>query len=222
MLKKCNNCNLELPLLNFHKNKATRDGFNRICKSCKKIKAKESNERCKDRIQQYAKGYKQKYYNENKKELLKKHTEYYFSNHKQRLEYHKQYRKDNKEKINADSRLYTKVVPRQYARRTYISMYNRCYNAQSSAYKFYGGKGIEILMEREEFIGWAVSNEIFLKLLKNYINSNFDFKYAPSIDRINPTKHYSFDNIQWLTVSENSSKKKIDKKRFTWFYVTVW
>ena len=63
--KKCNNCNLELPLGNFSKDKSAKDGLKNTCKKCCSIKNAEWRNNNKQKISEYQKEYKIK----NKKHL---------------------------------------------------------------------------------------------------------------------------------------------------------
>ena len=74
----------------------------------------------------------------------------------------------------------------------------RCYNCNSDHYKFYGGKGISVCkawLHYEPFRWWALEHG-----------------YSPglSIDRIDSTKDYCPENCQWITLSENSRKARLE------------
>jgi hypothetical protein len=36
VFRKCSQCKIEYPTINFHKNKSTKDGYHLLCKTCKK------------------------------------------------------------------------------------------------------------------------------------------------------------------------------------------
>lgn len=87
-LKKCNKCGEHKPIIEFHKDNATKDGLAYECKDCRKIVAKKSRKTNSKRIREYAKKWRQdnvqyrKNYMENwrygitpeqKKEMLEKH-----------------------------------------------------------------------------------------------------------------------------------------------------
>lgn len=76
-------------------------------------------------------------------------------------------------------------------------MKDRCYNVNSSHYKTYGAKGIEICPE------WLENGGV-----QNFISWSLDNGYDDnlSLDRIDNNKGYSPDNCQWVTPSFNSSK----------------
>jgi hypothetical protein len=91
----------------------------------------------------------------------------------------------------------------------YLSWYNmqgretgRIKNQTGS---FCGGYG-KGLVGREEYIVWGLSRPEFNKLWWDYVASKFDFKLTPTPDRIDNDKGYSLDNMQWITLSQNSRK----------------
>lgn len=57
-------------------------------------------------------------------------------------------------------------------------------------------EGIKLLIDREVFINWFMEN---------------DFEGA-SVDRIDPTKDYTLDNIQLIPLAENIRKDKVKAK----------
>ena len=63
-----------------------------------------------------------------------------------------------------------------------------------------------------EFIAWCWKNwKTYKKLWDDWKDDNFSKRMSPSIDRIDPTRTYTLDNIQWLSNSENAKKKdKLD------------
>lgn len=77
-MKKCNKCGVEKDIINFSKNKQTRDGIENICKECKKIYKKKWYEENKEYALQYVK----KYNEENREKVLSKKKEYR-DNHKE-------------------------------------------------------------------------------------------------------------------------------------------
>ncbi len=53
---------------------------------------------------------------------------------------------------------------------------------------------------------WCLSSEKFNTLYEKWVESDHNTILKPSIDRINPLKHYKKDNIQVMTFGENSAK----------------
>ena len=52
----------------------------------------------------------------------------------------------------------------------------------------------------------------FERLYSEWIKSDHNKQFKPSIDRISNKKHYSKDNIQWLTWAENRYKQSMERR----------
>ncbi len=87
---------------------------------------------------------------------------------------------------------------RKKARSCYANQRTRCYNPNSSTYRFYGPKNIEVEYTRESFYYWFEAEVIRLGIS--------DLRPL-SIGRIDHEKSYSFDNIKIETRSENSKER---------------
>ena len=85
--------------------------------------------------------------------------------------------------------------------RVFRNMKSRVTGVQKKKYHLYDG--IKIIFTKEEFYKWSLNNNDFHSLFDKWKQSNYDRKLAPSADRINSDLHYSFDNIRWVTNSEN-------------------
>lgn len=77
-------------------------------------------------------------------------------------------------------------------------MINRCYNTNSSNYKYYGGKGISVCENWKceggynNFLQWSLLN---------------GYKDDLSIDRIDVLKNYTPDNCRWVDIKTQSRNK---------------
>ena len=72
--------------------------------------------------------------------------------------------------------------------------------------------GKEIL-SREEFMEWCKDKDnmdAFISMYFDWMQNDFALWYCPSIDRIDPEKGYTKDNIQWMVFSENCEKNHKD------------
>jgi len=65
---------------------------------------------------------------------------------------------------------------------------------------------------KDEFIEYCLNSEKFLKLHKDWVISDYNKWLAPSIDRKDDYKGYSFDNIQVMTWQKNRDKYDKDQK----------
>ena len=87
----------------------------------------------------------------------------------------------------------------------YASLKTRCEGRHSRTYKVEGMN----FCTKEEFLAWCYSDVVmmvFESLYSNWEKENFSRKMCPSIDRIDSKKGYTTDNLQWITLSQNSSK----------------
>lgn len=79
-------------------------------------------------------------------------------------------------------------------------MKDRCCNPNNPKYHRYGGRGIKVCQEwlhnSAAFCSWADAS---------------GYKKGMSLDRIDNNGGYSPDNCRWVSVSENSRKKKTTK-----------
>lgn len=92
-------------------------------------------------------------------------------------------------------------TPRGYLMRSYRNILSRVTGIQWKKAHLYKGKEI---LPRKQFYAWANSNKDFVRLFKTYKKSGFDRKLAPSVNRINSSKGYLLENMEWITHSENS------------------
>lgn len=92
-----------------------------------------------------------------------------------------------------------KTNPRLY--RIWQCMLNRCRRKKDVCYKAYGGRGISVCEEWNDFSAfykWAMANGYTDEL---------------SIDRIDVDGNYEPSNCQWITMIENSRKAVEDRRR---------
>ena len=58
------------------------------------------------------------------------------------------------------------------------------------------------------YVNWAMDRDDFNKHFKLWVESGFDMQKSPSIDRIDVSKGYTFDNMQFISFAENSIKDR--------------
>ncbi len=87
--------------------------------------------------------------------------------------------------------------------RAYCNMKSRIKGIQKKKAHLYEGLA---LLDKQDFYVWAKESRVFLDLFTIWVNSGYERKLTPSIDRIDSNKGYTLDNMQWLTHSDNSSK----------------
>lgn len=110
---------------------------------------------------------------------------------------------------NADVKKYEKTE-KGFTMRIYRNMLSRITGVQKKKHHLYAGKA---LLDKADFYLWTQDNEQFIKLFEAYQQSGFERKLAPSVDRIDSSKGYTLDNIEWVTHSENSRRGTISKHR---------
>ncbi len=65
---------------------------------------------------------------------------------------------------------------------------------------------VKLLITKEEFLDLILRSKTYQAIYKDWVESGFQKKLAPSIDRIDNNGHYSRDNIQVVTSYENTLK----------------
>ena len=88
----------------------------------------------------------------------------------------------------------------------YTGMKTRCYNSNSSNYKWYGGAGVFVCPEWlgnngfQNFVSWALDN-----------GYNDDLV----IDRFDSSGPYSPNNCRWISASENSRRSACGMRNYS-------
>ena len=118
----------------------------------------------------------------------------------------REYRKETGDK---HTKAYEKS-PRGFLMRTYRNMKSRVTGVQHKKAHLY--KGLPIL-DKDTFYAWSWDSHDFWRLYRRWVDSGFDRKLSPSINRINSKEGYLLGNIEWLTHSANSSLGAYSPKR---------
>lgn len=93
--------------------------------------------------------------------------------------------------------------------RIYRNMKSRIEGVQKGKWHLYRGK---CLLTRDEFYVWAIGGHGFHQLFAAWVDSGYDRKLAPSVDRIDSSQGYHPDNMEWVTHSENSRRGSIARR----------
>lgn len=91
----------------------------------------------------------------------------------------------------------------------YSMIKTRCLKLRKDG-RVYGSVFGKKFLSKEEWLKWCYDEKNyknFINLYNEWVKSGFERKLTPSIDRINNKLSYTTKNMQWLTQSQNSSKK---------------
>jgi len=110
---------------------------------------------------------------------------------------------------NSHTKKYEKTV-NGFLMRLYRNMQSRVTGVQKAKFHLYEGKR---LLNREDFYNWAKSSTKFHILFNEWEKSGYERKLSPSVDRIDSSRGYEMDNMEWVTHSENSRRGAISKAR---------
>ena len=126
----------------------------------------------------------------------------------ERLKYQQSRRKANG---NADTKKYEKSVS-GFLMRMYRNMKSRVTGVQKQKSHLYVGKS---LLSKEDFYEWAECSPMFRVLWSSYVNSGYNRKLVPTVDRKDSSKGYELDNMEWVTHSVNSQRGAISRHENT-------
>lgn len=116
-------------------------------------------------------------------------------------------RERRKENGNASTKKYEKT-PRGFLMRAYRNMKSRIEGVQKAKFHLYQGK---TLLSKEDFLNWAIDHPTFKVLFSKWVESEYNRKLTPSVDRIDSSRGYELDNMEWVTHSVNSSRGSMSR-----------
>jgi len=108
---------------------------------------------------------------------------------------------------NANTKKYERTKKGKLMR-NYRNMESRIKGIQWRKAHLYEGKE---LISRDQFYEWAMRQEEFHRLFDEWVKSGYDRKLSPSVDRVDSSKGYTIDNMEWVTHSENSRRGTLSK-----------
>ncbi len=103
---------------------------------------------------------------------------------------------------------------------------NRVYNHQKSSSKIRGHNPPDYTFD--ELYEWVIFQSNFKELYNNWVKNGYQKDFTPSIDRLDESKGYSFNNIQLVTWKENymkeaeKNKRKVNQYTINGKYVRTW
>ena len=116
----------------------------------------------------------------------------------------REYRKKNG---NLHTKKYEKTE-RGFLMRLYRNMKSRVTGVQSKKAHLY--KNLDII-EKGAFYDWATERKEFHHLFQLWTEGGYERRLAPSVDRVDSSKGYSLDNMEWVTQSENSRRGAVSR-----------
>lgn len=87
--------------------------------------------------------------------------------------------------------------------RTYRNMESRVKGILLKKSHIY--KGLPIV-SRDEFYDWSKNNKDYREIFDSWVESGYILRKSPSIDRKDPEKGYTLDNMRWVAFSYNCSQ----------------
>lgn len=108
---------------------------------------------------------------------------------------------------NASTKKYEKTK-RGFLMRLYRNMQSRVTGVQKAKHHLY--RGISLL-ERERFYDWAMASPRFHAMFYDWQWAQYDRKMTPSVDRVDSSRGYTTDNMEWVTRSENSRRGTLSR-----------
>lgn len=120
-----------------------------------------------------------------------------------------------RDRRSKSSNLNTKVYERTKKGklvRTYRNMLSRVKGILKKKAHLY--EGLEIL-DKESFYEWSLNDNTYNKLFNTWVESGYDLKLSPSIDRKDHLIGYTLNNMRWVTFSFNSLSTSCRKNQYS-------
>lgn len=186
--KVCSKCKETKSVSEFNRDKSSKSGYKYSCRECDRIaKAKYRTEN-KDKIKEYRKRYAIEYKDKIKERARRKMI----------LNNIKNFHKNLERKLVDIRRMRFRKNHPEYDRLKYnvwYSMKDRCSNPNNRYYHCYGGKGVKICNEWQDFevfYEWSINN---------------GYTTGLTIDRIDNDGDYCPKNCRWVTIKVNNRNR---------------
>ena len=119
---------------------------------------------------------------------------------------------------NAITRKYEKTK-KGFLMRLYRNIQSRITGVQKAKFHLYKDKGIDL--DRDEFYEKYLNDQMFNMLFDIWQANEYARKLTPSLDRMDSSRGYTFDNLEWVTHSENSRRGSIAGHKLKNHYLTI-
>jgi hypothetical protein len=176
-LKQCSSCKKILELSVFYKKTKSKDGYSNICKACTN-----------SRHAEYRK-------TEKGREAIKRSNHAWAAKNKEHIRQKAvEYRQQNHSTLDQRARdfIISKNTEGPYV--TWLSMKQRCTNPNHHAYDRYGGRGIQITCEWDNYDAFHAWSK------------DTGWQKGLTIHRIDNDLGYAPENCTWITRSENTKE----------------
>ena len=136
------------------------------------------------------------------KKCISERDKRYYQKHRTKcLELAKKYNQEHPVKYLENQRKYKNTIHGHLVKVWHQMLY-RCNDPKNKAYKYYGGRGIEVR--------FACFKDFYAHVIE-------ELKVDPrklTIDRINNDGHYEYGNVRFVTQTENNNNRRKKYKKF--------
>jgi len=99
------------------------------------------------------------------------------------------------------------ITPRGFLVHRYDAMKNRVLRAKLPLYA-----GLD-LMSAGDFTDWGLRNETFHRMYCEWMASGRKRGLTPTVNRIDPSRGYTLDNVEWMSLSDNCRLAGFSRKK---------
>ena len=185
--KHCSKCKADLPVGEFNKRAANKDGLCGHCRECDNRRGK-------------------KYREEHQAEIRQKKREYNATKHGREVNYRgvTKYRATERgQKVYRQAKRKYQATLKGRLGQIFSDMNHRCNNLKNRNYKYYGGRGILNKFTLDGFRDY-VTNDLGINSIEQI--------QGLQIDRIDNDGHYEKGNIRFVTPEVNVNNRRCSKK----------
>lgn len=116
-----------------------------------------------------------------------------------REEENRKQRERRKKNGNKNTKKYEKTK-KGFLVRCYRNMLSRVTGVTKNKNHLYLGKSI---LEKDDFYDWALNDADFNILFDEWVESDYERRLTPSIDRLDTSEGYFIDNMRFISFSDN-------------------